>query len=357
MHRLLRPSASLIVFLLLSSLSLIGCSGAGTPSSATTMTLKVAQVNSSLTAFPLYIAQQQNYFKAQGLTLDPSVIPSLGSGPKLSTAVESGSVEVGIGAITDMFTLSRVDAYVKMIGALTNGFTIDIVVSKHFEQQTHVTATSPLADKVRALVGKKIGISAPGGSTDALLTYLFRQQGLDDQKTLTKVNLGSTPSTGLAALQSGRVDAISFAVPTGAMAEAQGFGDIFISPDRGDIPELQGFSYGIFYTRQQTIDAKPQAIQAFIRAIANAEDYIHKNPAKATTMLGTFLKLNKQTNNVIAPTALSIMPQNPQISQQGYEAANQFHVKAGLIAVPLAYKDLVATDTIAKALNSTSTSS
>ncbi|HZR43799.1 MAG TPA: ABC transporter substrate-binding protein, partial [Ktedonobacteraceae bacterium] len=176
--RLFTLSRMLSIVLL--ALCLASC-GQSSTDSQSNMTLKVAQVTNGFAFFPLYIAVQEGFFKAQGLTLNPSPPPLLNSGAKLAQAVEANSVEVGIGGTTDVYTISRVDSYVQMIGAVATGIFLDVVVSKHFEQQTHLSASSPLADKVKALVGKKIGVSAPNSATDALVTYLFRQQGLDAQ--------------------------------------------------------------------------------------------------------------------------------------------------------------------------------
>lgn len=354
-----RSFLSLLASVPPAGLLITGCnsnSAGATSSPANSMTLKVAQVTNGISTFPLYVALQEKFFQAQGLTLDPSLPPSMGSGSKLATAVETGAVEVGIGAITDAFTISRVDAYIKVISALSEAYLLDIVVSKSFEQKMNLSATSPLVDKVKALKGKKIGISAPGSATDALVTYLFRQQGLDAEKDAVKVNLGAAIGTEVAALQAGRVDAIAVTAPGGELAETKASGDIFISPTRGDVPSMQGQLFGVAYTKQNVIDAKPKAVQAFIRAIAQAEDYIQKNPDKMVPLLIKYLKLDQKTLTLAWNAKKISMPLSPQISQQAYNTTNQFHVQAGLIAVALAYKDLVAADTINKALSGMSSS-
>jgi ABC-type nitrate/sulfonate/bicarbonate transport system substrate-binding protein len=315
------------------------------------MTLKVAQVTNAIPFFPFYAALQGNFFKAQGLTLDPSTPPSMESGPKLAVAVEAGSIEIGVGTITDAFTLSRVDASIRVIGAVTSDFLLDVVVSKSFEQQMHLTATSSLMDKIRALVGKKIGVSAPNSASDGLVTYLFRQQGLDAQKDATRVNLGANTSIDLASLQAGRVDAVVVGAPGGEIAEVQGFGDILISPTRGDVPTMQGQLFGVAYAKQQTIDTKPKAVQAFIRGLAQADEFIQNNPTRMEAFLEKYVRLDQKTANIAWNATKSGMPRTPQVSQQAYDTANQFHVKGGLIALAVAYKSLVATDTINKALS------
>ncbi len=307
------------------------------------MTLKVAQNSNAIGFFPLYVAEQEHFIQAQGLTLTPSPPPLMGTGPKMTAAIESDAIELaGGGIITDAFTLSRVDNQVKLIGALTTGYFVDVIVSKKFEQQAHLNLTSSLADKVHALVGKKIGDTGPSSGTEALLTYLFRQQDLNIKKDVTLVNVGTTASSALAALNSGRVDAISFFAPAGQQAEGRGIGDIFISPGRGDIPSMQGQLHGVFWGKQSVIDAKPKAIQAFIRAIAQAEDFIHKHPTQAVTLLGRYLQeKNPETLKTIFAAMVPIIPSNPQICQKAYETANTFHVKAGLIAIALPYNDMV----------------
>lgn len=336
--------------LLLASL-LVGCGGSSKYSS-NSMTLNVVQTNNAPGFFPLYVALQEGFFKDQGLTLDPSAPIQMGTGTIVTKALEAGDVEfVGGGLITDAFTLARVDSSIKLLGQLSTGYYVDIAVSKQFEQQTHVSAQSPLDEKVQKLKGKRIGVTVIGSGTWALVMYLFKREGLDPQKDVTIVPVGVNSTGGLAALKNGTVDALSFFTPTAQQAAAQGLGDVFISPLRGDVPEMQGQVQGVFYTKQQVINAKPQAVQAFIRAIAQAETFIHTNQAQTAVLLASFLKIPLAKAKPLLTLLLPAQAQTPVIDQQGYDAANQFHVKAGLISVPLPYKNLVATDTMNKALS------
>jgi NitT/TauT family transport system substrate-binding protein len=341
--------------LLLSAAATFGLAACGgTTPQASSMTLKVMQNSSAFSYFVPYVAQQQGFFREADLALDPSPIPVSGNGAKTAPAIEAGNVEVAIGTTTDAFTLSRIDANIKIIGSVCNAFLIDIIASKHFLASTGLTEASPLERKVKALVGKKIGISSPNTATEGLLIYLLRQYGFDYQHDITEVILGSvTPTTALSALSSGRIDAVSWPSPAGQVAEVQGIGKLFISPVLGDVPAMRGQLYGVLYARQQIIDAKPKAVQAFIRAIAQAEAFIQKNPARTITLLGKFLKLDQKTVNIIWRAAKASMPLTPQISSQRYgpyDVANAFHVKAGLITTALSYNDLIATDAINQAL-------
>ncbi len=84
---------------------------------------------------------------------------------------------------------------------------------------------------------------------------------------------------------------------------------------------------------------------------------MRQNPAKMVTLLQKEYHLDAKTTAALATALFSGYPSDPRISQQNYEVADQFHVKAGLIAVPLAYNDLVASDVINSAMSSSSSSS
>lgn len=339
----------LLIFLPLIVL-LSGCAGNSMAGTADADVLSIGQANNSIAYFPLFVAEQEGFFKSQGLIIGDR--PRLGNGAKVQEALEASSIDIAAGVVTDAFTASRIDAYVKMIGSLVNSYYVDVTVGNKLIQETHLNKRSPLEARVKALVGKKIGITAPGSGTEALMIYLFKMFGLDAQKDATLVSVGGSDLAGIAALASGKVDAVSLGAPVGQEVEAKGIGNIFISPTRGDVPEMQGQLHGVVFTRQQTIESKPKAVQAFIRGLAEAEAYIHTQPKpRVETLLKQYLNLDQKTTSAIWDAMQPAMAQSPDIDQHRYDVANQFHVKAGLIAIALPYKDLVAEDTIQAALD------
>ncbi|HTK05964.1 MAG TPA: ABC transporter substrate-binding protein [Ktedonobacteraceae bacterium] len=359
MYFSIKRLASCLSGLLLIGVLISACGGSsaptgtttGTPGSASTpapVTLNVGQINDSINFFPFYVAEQMGYFKAQNITLGER--PRLQTGPKVVAALEAGSIDIGGAVITDAFGMAKVDPSARIIGALTNGYVVDVVVSKKFAQDTHLTEASPLADKINALKGKKIGITGPNTGTEALLTYLFKLQGMDAHKDATLISLGSNNSAALTALVQNRVDALSFFSPIGQAAEAQGAGNIFISPDNGDVPDLKGDVHGLFFTKQSTIDAKPQAIAGFIRAVSQAESYIQANPDKAKELLNGYLKLGDSVSQAVYTATSPVWAKNPTLSESTYNVASQFHLKAGLIKAAPPYDTLVDSSVIAKAI-------
>jgi NitT/TauT family transport system substrate-binding protein len=340
--------------LLLVSIGLSGCtnflnsSAATSPKKPDDMTLDWAQINGSVNFFPYYVATTKGYFKDQGLTIHDH--GQLQTGPKVAALLESGGIDIAGGVITDVFTLGQKDSSIKVLGALDNGYVVDVVVSKKFENETGLTESSPLDDKIKALKGKNVGVTGPHTGTSALLTYLFSQVGLNADKDLNEISLGSTNTAALAALQNNKVDAVSLFSPIGQAAEDKGIGDIFISPDAGDVPEMKNDLHGVFYSKQGNIDAQPKAMAAFIRAIGQAEAFIQDDPAGATKMLNDYLKLGTKVTAAVYKATSPVWAKSPVVEQDAYDTATNFHLKAGLITIKLNYKDVVASSTISDAL-------
>lgn len=349
MRRMAFAVVSFGVFMGVLAGALAGCGENPTSNAKSPMTLNVGRISNSVAFFSFYVAQQKGFFSDEGLKIGAT--PVLGTGAKEAAALDAGSIDVALGVMTDVFNLANVGRPVKVVGALDNSYYIDIIVSKSFEQQTGLTESSPLVAKITALKGKKIGITGPGSGTEALITYLFKSQGLDAKKDSTMVSLGSNSSAAIAAMKAGRVDALSFFQPVGQGAEVGNVGDIFISPANGDVPDMKGEVHGVIYTQQSVLQAKTPAIVAFIKAIGKAEAYIHSNSAAAEPLMQSYLKgLDPKVASAALSALLPALPQTPDISQQGYDVAVQFHEQAGLISNAPTYGELVASSVIAQAL-------
>jgi NitT/TauT family transport system substrate-binding protein len=356
MHHSMRHILSLFSCIVILSMALTACNIPGFTTSTSSGSsgsdngvLKLGQISTSVAFFPFYVAEQQGYFKKEGVTLDGTP-PLLGTGGKVADAVEANSIEVGGGTLSDAFTLARVDSSAKLIGSLVNSFYVDITVSKAFSASSQLTESSSLQAKVLALKGKKIGITGPGSATSALVIYLFRKYGLDASRDVTLVNLGATSTAALGAMKAGRVDALSFFSPVGPTAIATGIGDPYISPDNGDVPDLNGAVLGAFYTKQSVIDAKPKTIAAFIRGVADAEAFIQSDQATALKMLTTYLKLKPTIAKAIFNTMVKVWAKDPTINQNAFDITANFHVSAGLISIAPHYDAMVAASTISAAL-------
>lgn len=317
-----RPLTLLVAAILIGLTAACGSTGG----SGEAKTIRVGLSSKSPTMLPLYVALDKGYFSAAGVKVaEPVVLPS---GAKLAAAVVGGSIDVGIGVTPDVFNLAGTGKPVKIIGETYPSYYVDIVKGKGIKAPDN----ADLKTKIKALAGKKIGITGPGSGTEALLTYLFRQAGLDPAKDAEVVSLGSDPSAAITALKSGQVDAVSHILSVGQQAEAEGIGQIYISPGHGDVPALKGTLHGVAYALQPTIDAKRPDTKAFLKAMQRGLDFIHEHPEDAVRILQKrFSGMSPKVLSTVGATVVANVPKTLAIDPHGYEVEADMLKQAGIL--------------------------
>ncbi|HEV3088018.1 MAG TPA: ABC transporter substrate-binding protein [Candidatus Elarobacter sp.] len=322
----------------------------GVVSAAGVTQLNVGSIGHSIAHFPLWVGAQQGYFQQNGV--DIGKVTEFSTGALVGTAVTAGSLDVGSSVITDVFSLAKAGRSVKVLSVSAGSYYIDIVASKAFLQASKLSERSSIGDKIRAMRGKNIGVTGPGSGTEALVLYLLKLGGIDRTRDVQLVNVGANIPSVLATLRTGRVDMVSFAWPLGQQAQVEDIGEPFISPARGDLPEMTHEIQGVVFTTQDEIDKKHDAMVGFVRGYAKACTTILKDPARTRELLKSFYpnldqKALDLTLDVYRSTSVS---SNPMPSEVGFLRAIKFHQAAGLITEPYAYNDIVATKVIADAL-------
>lgn len=317
------------------------------PAPQPSMTLKVGQISDSIAFFPIFVARRQGYFQQHGLQVGD--IPLLGTGAKLAAALQSGSIDVAGGNGTDPLNLYRANKGTRMIAQLVNTYYVDIITGASFPG---AAASASLQDRILALKGKKIGITGPGSGTQALVSYLLGTAGLKSATDVTLVSLGSNMSGALGALKTGRVDALSFPQPVGQQAEATGVGTIYISPARGDIPQLKSIVHGVVFTTQSVLDEKSAEVTAFVRGIADAERFIHEAEPQAVRALFKAYRpaMEDDTVDRLLSILRSEIPATPAIGQDEFDREVKFNLDSGLIREAPGYATMVPADWMRSAL-------
>jgi len=324
---------------------------ARTAGAATGVTdLAVGSIGHSIAHFPLYVGAQQQFFQRNGV--DIGKVTEFSTGALVGTAVTAGSIDIGSSVITDVFSLAKAGRSVKILAVSANAYYIDIIASKAFLQASKLNERSSIADKIRAMRGKNIGVTGPGSGTEALVLYLLKLGNIDKTREVQLVNVGANIPAVLATLRAGRVDLVSFAWPLGQQAQVEEIGETFISPARGDLPEMTHEIQGVVYTTQDQIDKKHAAMVGFIRGYAKACTTISKDPVRSRELLkGFYPNLDPKALDLTLDVYRSTsVPSNAMPSELGFLRAIKFHQAAGLISEAYSYNDLVATKVIADAV-------
>src|SRR6476620_9779316 len=171
-----------------------------------------ATATAATLAVPGLMAQNRieklGYFKAEGLDLE---ISDFAGGAKALQALVGGSADVVSGAYEHTINMQSKNQYIQSIVLMGRAPQIAIGVSNK---------TMPGYKGLKDLKGKKIGVSAPGSSTNMIANLVLSRGGLQPSD-VSFVGVG-TSSGALAALRSGQIDAMSNTDPIMTMLAQKG---------------------------------------------------------------------------------------------------------------------------------------
>jgi NitT/TauT family transport system substrate-binding protein len=135
---------------------------------------------------------------------------------------------------------------------------------------------------IKDLAGKKVGVSAPGSSTDFFLKYLLKKNGLDPSSVaVIGVGLGATA---VAAMEQGQIDAAVMLDPSVTVLQGS-HPDLRILSDtrtQKDTLEVFGGEYpgGALYSTTAWVASHEKEVQALTNAILNTLSWIHAHTAE-----------------------------------------------------------------------------
>lgn len=214
---------------------------------------------------PLTVAEQLGYFKAEGL--DVTVVDFAG-GAKALQAVVGGSADVVSGAFEH--TLNMQLKGQPMRAFVLQGLAPQIVLGVN--PKTMPNYRSP-AD----LKGKKIGVTAPGSSTNIVANFVLAKAGLKPAD-FSVIGVGAGNGA-VAAMRAGQIDAISNLDPVITLLLRSG--DLKIVSDTRKPAEAEKvfggpMPAGCLYAPQAFLDKNPATAQALVNAMVRADKWIQQ---------------------------------------------------------------------------------
>jgi NitT/TauT family transport system substrate-binding protein len=159
-----------------------------------------------------------------------------------------------------------------------------IVVYDRFPGLVLVVApqNSTTIHSAKDLVGKKVGVSAPGSSTDFFLKYLLAKAGADPSSAaVIGIGLGASA---IAAMEQGSVDAAVMLDPAVTLLQSK-YKDLKIISDtrsQKDTLAVFGGEYpgGALYTKADWIAGHEKEAQGLATAIVRTLKWIHSHSAE-----------------------------------------------------------------------------
>ena len=208
---------------------------------------------------PLTIAEQLGYFKAEGLEVQ--ILDFQGGACALQAFVDGGA-DVCSGAFEHTLRLQSRGLPVKAF--VLQGRAPQVVVGVS-------NRTLPADKGLGSLRGRRIGVSAPGSSTDTVCRLLLARAGLPMSEIHTvAVGVGSSA---LAALRSGSIDALSSVDPVMTMLTQKN--EVRVVADtrtlRGSAEVFGGpMPAGCLFASSAFIQKNPRTVQAMTLAMVRA---------------------------------------------------------------------------------------
>lgn len=219
----------------------------------------------SLYYLPLALTEKLGHFKEQGLSVE---INDFKGGSQSLNALVSNSVDVVTGA------------YEHTLRMQVKGQPIVAVIELGRYPGITLAVKKDRADKIKSvadLKGAKIGVTAPGSSTNMIVQYLMVKAGLkaDDASF---IGVGAGPGA-VAAMRKGELDAISNIDPMIAMLEASG--DVVVLEEtrttEGTTKVFGGpMSAAVLYLRRDYMEKNPNTVQALVNAFYKTLRWMEK---------------------------------------------------------------------------------
>jgi NitT/TauT family transport system substrate-binding protein len=212
---------------------------------------------------PLTIAEALGYFKAEGLDV---TINDFAGGAQSLRALVGGSVDVVSGAFEHTVNMQAKGQKLRAFVLMGRAPQIVLGVSPK---------ALPNFKSVADLKGKKIGVTAPGSSTNVMANFVLAKAGLKPTD-VSIIGVGAS-SGAVAAMRSGQIDAISNLDPVISLLQRSN--DLKIVSDTRIVAEAEKvfggpMPAGCLYLPQGFIDKHPKTVQALVNAIVRADKWI-----------------------------------------------------------------------------------
>jgi NitT/TauT family transport system substrate-binding protein len=230
--------------------------------------IRIAVSNPNMPNLTVQMAQQRGLLKDENL--DAEIIRM---NPNVSiTALSTGDVD-----------------YCQLFGAVVGGAIAGLpvrIVAGFLDNWPMTLIAQPELKSLKELRGKTLGISSFGATPDVAARMMIKQAGIDPEKDIKVLALGSDAAR-LGALKQRVVDVVVVSPPADAQMEKQGYRIL------ARAYELFSYPYLGLGTHARKIKEKPDEIRRVIKATIRANRVIRDNRDEAAKTLMAWGKVER----------------------------------------------------------------
>ncbi len=240
----------------------------GTPAQALER-IRVAVSNPNMPNLTVALAQKNGLFKDEALEAE-----IIRMNPNVAiTALATGDVD-----------------YCQLFGAVVGGAIAGLpvrIVAGFLDNWPMTLIAQPELKALKDLKGKTLGISSFGATPDVAARMMIKQAGIDADKEIKILALGSDAAR-LMALKQRVVDVVVISPPADTQMEKQGYRIL------ARAYELFSFPYLGLGTHTRKIKEKPDEIRRVIKATIRANRFIRDNRDEAVRALIAWGKVERE---------------------------------------------------------------
>ncbi|HXG51519.1 MAG TPA: ABC transporter substrate-binding protein [candidate division Zixibacteria bacterium] len=216
-----------------------------------------------------WLAKEAGIYEKNGLEVE--LILLKGSG-QTSAAILGGSIFAAPVTLTQVMLANLSGADLVTVAHTVPGVQSKLVVK-------------PEIQRPEQLKGKKIATSSLGSLGDFLNRYIMRKHGLDPNRDVTWLMVG-TPPERLQALVSGNIDAADLSYPTDAQAERMGYRILWDARKEVVYPSMS------VVTRRKHVQEDRDTVMRMVRSHVEGIAYLKKNKEFSIKVLSKYLRNN-----------------------------------------------------------------
>jgi len=231
--------------------------------------IKIASTGQGLSTLPLEIAARKGFFRDEGFdVLTITMRANIAVNALLTRGVEYATPS------TSMIKAATAGLPVKTVAVLMGRPDFFLTVKREVKS-------------VNELKNKRIAIGSFGAAADLALRAVAKQDGLDPDRDLIRLQMGGGAAR-YAALLGGIVDATILTLPYNLQAEKAGYKDLLWFGDRLEMP-LSGLA-----VRDETIQKNPKQVLGVVRAVFRAMAFASANREETTQLLANWLRVDQE---------------------------------------------------------------
>ena len=234
---------------------------------AESRTVNVAVPTLSMVVIAFTAAKEKGYYQDEGLDVNLVVMR------------DTLGISALLGGNADFPCMSGAG-----FTAILGGMPLRFAFSSFFRPMFWLYAKPEIQD-IRALKGKRVGVTGLGSGPDNLLRETLKRNGLEGGRDVTILALG-LPATLAAALRAGMVDAGTVSPPFNFAVRDAGFREL-VSFLKEDFVELQGS----ILAHERILQSDPALVEKFVRGTVKGLRYARENKAGTIPILLRYMKL------------------------------------------------------------------